>query len=499
MAKFTFSLEQSASEEDLVYRGSDSIVWDRINALRLRRGLPSLTDIGLPRPAEDVELTGTTFPNPEAEPDSVTISGEGLTQEQALQIFREQNSAGSFVGLKPGQTINAGTQALAGLKSAQNELAAAIGAGLDIDLPNIDSIKSLQGLTSGLPVGDGINIADLAKQPTALAGIDQALPDEIRGAMAQANKLTGQSADQITDIAGVGKYGLDVGQLESAGLIKPGTAGKYLTDGTNTLTDVLNSPTVWTGKDNINNLDSLLSDPLAQDLIQNNLMADGISELKENGVPTDLLSGASLAGTSLVAAKGADLAKDWIDGKLPGVDTADLSGLARDGAFGAAFGADKISDAMRQQFPALPAIGTVDRATLNAASGRVLGNEKIPDLNFSVSALPTPNELTDRLNQLFERFSSLREDASLLEGRIARTAIPEFLNEQYDNLEAGEQLLSDLTGINSQLLSLQREAEAKDPPLQSTISQIGSIPIDSVIAQLETALDQLRQRLAAGS
>ena len=37
MAKFTFSLEQSASEEDLVYRGSDSIVWDRINAERLRR------------------------------------------------------------------------------------------------------------------------------------------------------------------------------------------------------------------------------------------------------------------------------------------------------------------------------------------------------------------------------------------------------------------------------------------------------------------------------
>ena len=40
MAKFTFSLDQPASEEDLVYRGNDYIVWDRVNAQRLRQGLP---------------------------------------------------------------------------------------------------------------------------------------------------------------------------------------------------------------------------------------------------------------------------------------------------------------------------------------------------------------------------------------------------------------------------------------------------------------------------
>ena len=160
---------------------------------------------------------------------------------------------------------------------------------------------------------------------------------------------------------------------------------------------------------------------------------------------------------------------------------------------------DKISDAMKKQFPALPAANTTDRATLNAAAGRVLGNPKIPDLNFSVPAAPSASELTDRLNQLYERFTSLQGDAAILEGRIARTRIPEFINEQYDNLDVGEQLLSDVTGIKNQLLSLQREAESKDPPVQFVVSQIARLDVDSVIKTLETALDKLRQRLAAGS
>ena len=499
MAKFTFNLDQTTTDEDLVYRGSDYIVWDRINAERLRRGLSSLTDLGLPRPAEDVEVTGTTFASAPADDDSVTIEGEGLTREQALQIFQQQNSAGSFVGLKPGQSINAGSQALAGLKSAQSQVGQALGSGLTANLPGIDSVKQLQGLTAGLPVTDGITVGDIAKQASALTGIDQASVGDVRGAMAQASKLTGQAAGTLSNDVGVGKYGLSVPQLESAGLVKTGTAARYLADGTNTVTDVLKSSTVWTGKDGVNSTGDLLNNVTRQDLVQTGLMVAGVAGLKSNGVATQILGGAALAGSALVAAKGVDGAVDWIKGQLPGTDSIGLSQLARDGEFGATFGTDKISDAMKKQFPALPAADTTDRATLNAAAGRVLGNPKIPDLNFSVPAAPSASELTDRLNQLYERFTSLQGDAAILEGRIARTRIPEFINEQYDNLDVGEQLLSDVTGIKNQLLSLQREAESKDPPAQFVVSQIARLDVDSVIKTLETALDKLRQRLAAGS
>lgn len=497
MAKFTFSLAQTASTEDLVYRGSDSIVWDRINAERLRRGLPSLTDIGLPRPSDDVEVTGTTFASAPPDSDSVTIEGEGLTREQALQIFQQQNSAGSFVGLKPGQSINAGTQALAGLKSAQSQVAQGLASGITAKLPGIDSVKQLQGLTSGLPVTDGITIGDVARQASAVTGIDQASVTQVTGALAQASKLVGQGADVISDTAGVGKYGFDVPQLETAGLVKAGTAAKYLADGTNTVTDVLKSPTVWTGKDGVNNASGLLSNVTKQDLVQTGLMVAGVAGLKSNGVATQILGGAALAGSALVAAKGVAGAVDWIKGRLPSSDSLSLSQLARDGTFGATFSEDKISDAMKKQFPALPAVNTTDRATLNAAAGRVLGNDKIPDLNFSVPAAPSSNELVDRLNQLYERFVDLEQQAGILEGRIARTA--DTLADQYDNLTEGGRLLGSLDGIKNQLLALKRQAEAKEPPAEVIISQIESIAIDALIARLESTLERLSERVAAGS
>ena len=40
----------NTKDADLTYTGSDETVWDRINEERLRRGLPSLTAIGYPRP-----------------------------------------------------------------------------------------------------------------------------------------------------------------------------------------------------------------------------------------------------------------------------------------------------------------------------------------------------------------------------------------------------------------------------------------------------------------
>jgi hypothetical protein len=54
------SLEQNlygrAPDSDLVYTGRDDTVWDRINAERLRRGLPGLAAIGYPRPDDNMVI-----------------------------------------------------------------------------------------------------------------------------------------------------------------------------------------------------------------------------------------------------------------------------------------------------------------------------------------------------------------------------------------------------------------------------------------------------------
>ena len=76
-ASFETSLNAKTKDEDLKYTGTDTIVWDRVNGERLRRGLPSLTSLGYPRPPE------STTPAPAG-------SARGLTHSQPQQQMGQQ-------------------------------------------------------------------------------------------------------------------------------------------------------------------------------------------------------------------------------------------------------------------------------------------------------------------------------------------------------------------------------------------------------------------------
>lgn len=66
---FEVSLYKNTPDDKLTYAGSDSVIWKRTNRERLRRGLPSLTDIGYPAP---VEPPGATSAKPKVDLGSVT-------------------------------------------------------------------------------------------------------------------------------------------------------------------------------------------------------------------------------------------------------------------------------------------------------------------------------------------------------------------------------------------------------------------------------------------
>ena len=119
MSNFTFSLAglgatsgeintsfySKTKDEDLTYTGSDTIVWDRVNSERLRRGLPSLTSLGYPRPPEEVAATAPSTANSGAS--TFEIKGPpGMTFEQAKAIFDKQVKTGALVGFKSGDTLS---------------------------------------------------------------------------------------------------------------------------------------------------------------------------------------------------------------------------------------------------------------------------------------------------------------------------------------------------------------------------------------------------------
>lgn len=58
IGSIAFDLYSGSKDEDLTYGGDDYIVWDNVNAERLRRGLPGLDAIGIPRPPEDPAASG---------------------------------------------------------------------------------------------------------------------------------------------------------------------------------------------------------------------------------------------------------------------------------------------------------------------------------------------------------------------------------------------------------------------------------------------------------
>jgi len=102
LTSFTTSIESNlykdTPDEKLTYTGLDEIIWDRVNAERLRRKLPSLTDIGSPRPPTDqpppepkanlgavapAPLVATMAPNPI--PNEVPLEKVSSTQDKALE------------------------------------------------------------------------------------------------------------------------------------------------------------------------------------------------------------------------------------------------------------------------------------------------------------------------------------------------------------------------------------------------------------------------------
>ena len=535
MAEFTFNLDQlkasagkaqasgesglysKTKDEDLTYTGNDTIVWDRTNAERTRRGLPSLTQLGYPRPPEDTTVatatdtpaTGSAPTNPDGSAKTFAIKGPpGLTREQAFAIFKKQAGTGGLVGFKPGETLSAATQAADGLAGAQAMVAQAqsgVTGGLNVGnfasglsasgvdlatgrIPSVDaafargginggagafssvlgsvagglgaaggalggslagiapgltaavgpavssvtgslggiagssqvgaalvgasgaqgsvavtSIQTINKTISGLAVTSPINTADFTKiagglNPAgALAGLGPMSVPEVNGVLAQAKNLVNQASSVLSNTKGLGSFGLDAGQLETAGYVKPGTRA-LLAAGTNVFANVIKSPAVWTGKDGIKSAADLLKNVPKQSQIQQDLMAKGVAGLAAVGVPVKNLSSQGLAGMALNAAKDLPSAEAFAKGlPIPGDATgsvqAAFSSAVRDGAFAVNLVQTKIPAEFKQQDIPVPAANTVNRATLDAASTRVIGDDKVPPPNYGPTETKTEVEV----------------------------------------------------------------------------------------------------------
>ena len=477
MSNFTFSLAglgatsgeintsfySKTKDEDLTYTGSDTVVWDRVNSERLRRGLPSLTSLGYPRPPEEVAATAPSTANSGAS--TFEVKGPpGMTFEQAQAIFDKQVKTGALVGFKSGDTLSAATQAADGLAAAQSQLTqaqsgitGALGAGIPGAAGAIGKVSAaaaaaggaiggfLTGTAAGLSGAVGpavssisgaitgaagqlnsiatqaigtinkvitgtsvtlpIDVANFAKQIPALTSIEGMKQPEVTAVLAQAKNLVAQGSTVLSDTKGVGEFGFNVSQLETAGVLKPGMTALAEKSGAS-LSSILKSPAAYTGKDGIKDVSSLLASVPKQTEIQQTLMAQGLNDLKAVGIPIDKLSAQGVAGVALSAAKDVLNTENLLKNlPVPAAAKAEFDAAVRDGAYAVNLSQTKVPDVFKAVDTPVPATDTTNRATVDAATTRVLGNDKIPEPNYGPS---TRDSLSD--DAFADKYSLLYAD-----------------------------------------------------------------------------------------
>ena len=426
----------------------------------------------------------------------------GATEAQARAIFDQQAKTGALVGLKTGDILNAAKQAEGGLAAAAGQISQALSgvpgapggslgtafstAGKEfssaLGAATSAAQQTLSGIAksiSGTPVTNGINLADLSKQVPSLTAISGLSGIDVRAAMSQASTLVGQTASQFSDTLGVGKFGFDATQLENAGLLKTGTVSSFLTQGVNSLTSVLKSPAVWTGKDGIDNLDSLLSNSGIQNLTQQNLMSSGLNAVKQLGIPIDNLDPKALAGVALNAAKSATDTLAWAQGQLPADLESQFDTLAKDASFAVDFADQKINDAIAQLVPPGEAEDTVDRATLDAAVTRIFGNDKIPSLDYG-GPVPPPGPL-------FAENKKLKGLVAEQQAKLSNLATQEVTAKTAATLIAQyEAIMKYLNNVAKDYASLQKDVAGK--PYTEFIAEV-----DAGLALVLALIDDIRK------
>jgi hypothetical protein len=263
VTNFESGLSSNTKDEDLTYTGDDYIVWDRVNEERLRRGLPSLTELGYPRPLDAPPTQPTSSVGNNGLPETFKIKGPpGMTYEQAKAVFDQQVNSGGLVGFKVGDTASAATQAAAGLASAQSQLTQGL-ASLSSKLPAGTNLNSLTASIGALGQGAGTQVASALRGGAAAfnslttgaggttaaisaalsgtgAGVSlpstSAITGALTGAAARVGSLASTAVGTISGlIKGTPTSGINVADFAKQGPALTGLGSMSLPDVTSTL------------------------------------------------------------------------------------------------------------------------------------------------------------------------------------------------------------------------------------------------------------------------
>jgi len=256
-------------------------------------------------------------------------------------------------------------------------------------------------------------------QDPATVSVGSIEPEQVTGMLAQVKLESGQDSNVVSD-EGVGAYKLTPKQLEDAGYLKPGTVEFYLTDGTATPTEILTSPSVWTGQAGVTNVNVLLTDPKLQAAVQTDLYQSSLQQLRSAGIVTGNEEPAKLAGLVQAGSKyGPTVVKSWVQGTLDNTTTVtNVNQLVRGAQYAVELSNQKISDALKGFSTVQPgSTVTTDRGAVDDAVRAVIGNDKVTTPNYS--GFVNTNTEVSNTALLEAQLSQVNAEIASVESQIA--------------------------------------------------------------------------------
>ena len=256
-------------------------------------------------------------------------------------------------------------------------------------------------------------------QEPATVSVGSIEPEQVTGMLAQVKLESNQDSNVISD-EGVGAYKLTPAQLENAGYLKPGTVEFYLTDGTATPTEILTSPSVWTGQAGVTNVNVLLTDPKLQAAVQTDLYQNSLQQLRSAGIVTGNEEPAKLAGLVQAGSKyGPTVVKSWVQGTLDNSTTVtNVNQLVRGAQYAVELSNQKISDALKGFSTVQPgSTSTTDRGAIDRAVREVIGNDKVTTPNYS--GFVNTNTEVSSTALLEAQLSQVNSEIASVESQIA--------------------------------------------------------------------------------
>ena len=308
-----------------------------------------------------------------------SLPSNALSQLSSLPI-----SALSELSLLPSETLDS----LSALKDLPSSAVAAAAS----------SAAAVEQLANNI-VTSPIDAAQILKQGPALAGIASLTVPDVTSLLASTVASVDQPAAEVSTGKGVGKYGFSPTKLEQLGILKFGTVARYGSDEA-VLSQAINSPSIWTGKFGVKNLQSLLDNESLQDQMQQDLMVINYEQLQKSGTITGIEPaaqvGALLQSAILV---GPDSVVDWVKQRASSEITTQINNVSKNAQQAVSMITNKIGLSRLGKLAVNIAgiLNTVARTSVNQSVTDVINNPKVLSPTFK------PRERTDSSGGNVER------------------------------------------------------------------------------------------------